>query len=259
MKINDQIFKEFKKSKKWKEIFDFKSLEANVALISALLSILLFNLILNTATIDDINTISRTLTKDVGIAILGLLGFLITGLAILLSSITPTVVSNIKKVNRDNTLNTIFLGFYFEGLLIGFTILLLITTYLITYINWSINNNLFLLFSFILVYLVIFILFYSISLIGNCISIFRIVNTFNDFNISANSLSNKDKSLFNQIKLIVLEQILIIESNDMTHKERFDKFLYLLKNNIIYFSENEDQKQRLLNYFSIVYEKNKNT
>ena len=260
MVINDQVFNEFKESKKWKELFDFKSLETNVALVFALISIPLFNLILNTATIDDINNIARALSKDIGIAILGLLGFLITGLAILLSSVTPNVVSNLEKIKKDNLLYRIFLGFYFEGLLIGFTILLLFTSYLITYVHLPINSNLFLTITFISIYLVVFILFYSISLIGNCISIFRLVNKFNDLKIDTNSnmISPEDKSLFNEIKLIVLEQLLILENSNLNHKDKLIKYITLFEEYIIKFSNDDEQKQRLLNYFYTIYKNNLN-
>lgn len=253
MSNNDRIFKKFIKYKKYKELLDFNSLESKISLIFSIIFCLLFYFILTTSTIDDINNITRALTKDVAIAILGLLGFLIAGLAILLSSITPNIVYNIKSYKKYNCLYSIFLGFYFEGLLIGFTILLLIIFHLSTYINWNINFNLFIIPAFLLSFLVIFILFYSISLIGNCISIFEIVNEYSNGNNASNTLSFEDKTLFNEIKLIVLEEILIIQPRDLDDDELLNEYINLFEDHINTLSNDDKQKERLLNYFSIIY------
>ena len=134
MFIKDSVFKEFINSKKWTEIASIKTLEFWVSLIISIIVTFIMGKILNYSSIDDINEILRTLTKDVAIALVGLMGFIIAGIAILLSSISSKVMSRIQGRGKEKSINRIFLGFYFEGILIGVLIVSLFIAYIISYL-----------------------------------------------------------------------------------------------------------------------------
>lgn len=175
--IKDHIFTEFKESKKWKELFKTDSLETICSVIISCIVTAIISIIFKTSNIEDINNLIRALTKDIALALLSLLGFLVTALAILLSGINSDIMNIITQRKKDGTLNNIFLSFYFEGLLIVFSVIFLIISYIISYINIPLN-----IFSIILIflfsYIICFILFFSVGLLGNCITIFRIINNY---------------------------------------------------------------------------------
>lgn len=176
--IKDFIYKEFKQSKKWKELFSINSLETVCSFIISFVICIVISIVFKTSNIDDINNLIRTLTKDIALALLGLLGFLVTALAILLSGINSDVMNIITQRKKDNRLNNIFLSFYFEGLLIVFCVIFLIILYIISFINLPLNKLISLFLIWIFSYIVCFILFYSVGLLGNCITIFRIINNY---------------------------------------------------------------------------------
>lgn len=176
--IKDYIYIEFKKSKKWKELFSLSSLETICSAIISFIVFIVICIIFKTSTIEDINNLIRTLTKDIALALLGLLGFLVTALAILLSGISSDVMNIITDRKKDAQLNNIFLSFYFEGLLIVFSVIFLIVLYIVSYINLPFNSYLSIFLICIFSYIICFILFYSVGLLGNCIIIFRIINNY---------------------------------------------------------------------------------
>lgn len=257
MYIKDFIFKEFIKSRKWKEIVDLKSLETIVSIIISITISIICLYIYNNNNIDEINTLIREVTKDILVTFIGLLGFTISGLAILMSGISSKVMNLIQERNKSESINNIFLSFYFQGILIGISIIILAICYITSYIEIPLNVFIFIFITFILTYLIIFVVFYSIGLTGNCISIFRIVNNYS-FELtekSRSSIIKDDIELFNKLESIILDGILI--SNKDEDKVEIDKskYLELLEYYIVKFSEDEIQKDRLINYLNKKYKK----
>lgn len=256
MFIKDPIFNEFIKSKKFKELYNFKSLEAIIAIISAIVITVLCRCIFKYSPIDDINSLLRSLSKDVAIALFGLMGFLITGLAILLSGISSTVMNIITQRKKEKSINKIFLGFYFEGLLIGLLIVVLFVLYIISFLNVKLNVLFSIIVVFILSYLVVFTIFYSVGLIGNCISIFRIINNYsNKINEEEKDciLNENDKIIFNELKIMTLESILVMNSTNIKEEERFTEFKKTLEMLINETVTDELMRKRILVYFKNVY------
>lgn len=256
MNINDSIFNEFFKSKKWKEIYDVNSLEVVISLIVTMIVSVLVYEILNNSSMNEINTIIRTLTKDIAISLMGLMGFLITGLAILISGISSKVMNLITERKKDKTMNKIFLGFYFEGLIIGILMVILLIAYIISFFDRPLNIRFCMVMVIILTYLVVFTIFYSVGLIGNCISVFRIVNNYSvEENIIINNmdLTEKDKQLYNELKIMVLEQMLIIQPEEFEKEKRLSIYIELLEGYINSVCKDENQKLRILNYFNKIY------
>lgn len=263
MFIKDPIFEEFIKSKKWKELYNLKALETVAAGISAIIITILCSYIFIYSPIDDINSLLRSISKDIAIALFGLMGFLITGLAILLSGISSKVMNIIIKRGKEESINKIFLGFYFEGLLIGILIVALFILYIISFLDIELNAIFSNLMIFMFSYLVVFTIFYSVGLIGNCISIFRIVNNYSDEKDKEDKgdkedsenciLNEKDKLVFNELKIMALENILIINSKNIEEEKRFIEFVKLLEFFINETISDELMKKRILTYFNSVY------
>ena len=260
MFIKDPIFNEFIENKKWRELYNVRSLEFIIASISSIFITFLVWNILKYSHIEDINNLLRSFTKDIAIALFGLMGFLITGLAILLSGISSDVMNIIENRKKEKSINSIFLGFYFEGFLIGILIVLLLILYAVSYLNCELNLTFSIIMCFILSYLVIFVIMYSVGLIGNCVSIFRIVNKYSTTDNSnkkeSYKLSEKDELTFNSLKIMALEYVLIISPNN-TEENKFVSYITILESLINTTIEDELMKKRILMYFNEIYKNNK--
>ncbi|MBZ6007518.1 hypothetical protein K1514_16625, partial [Paraclostridium bifermentans] len=249
------IFEEFIKSKKWKEILDFRSLETIVSIIVAIIISLIGLYLYNNANINDINILIRDLTKDILVTLIGLLGFTISGLAILMSGISSKVMNLISERKQSDSINNIFLSFYFQGILIGILIIILAICHITSYLDKPLYACVFIIITFILTYLIIFVVFYSIGLTGNCISVFRIVNNYS-FEVDESNESNiikNDMELLNKLKSIAMDQLLSMEKNEIDIKTNKAIYLKLIEEYISMFSEDESQERRLINYLNKRY------
>lgn len=259
MKINDSMLRKLKESGKYKELFKSDSLETVFSFVFSIIISLLLYFLISQSNIDDINTLLRSLSKDFAIALVGLLGFLITGLALLTSSVSSKVYNYIDtERGRKKNIDNIFISFYFIGLLIAIVILALITLYIITFFNKPINIWLTFLIIFIFSYLFSFIILYCAGLIGNCISLFNIINRYSLMLSSTEKDSNilklEDKIKWNELKIMTLETIFIKYNNKTdTITNPIALFKDILKKYIEDSCQNE-QKEKLLNYFNKLYE-----
>lgn len=201
--INDTSFKKIFTLKKYKDLYDFSSLECRIALIftfslNVLFFICSYCLELDTVVLECINVLD-----NIGISLIGFLGFIVTGLAILTGAISSKVVKRFKAGNKMDALERILLSFYLIGL-IGATIIAL--TFILHFIallpfhsNWIIN----ILLLSILSYLIIFIIFYSVKLIGNCIELFYIINSL----LLIDETTIDYKTIYNNYRITALEKV----------------------------------------------------
>ena len=200
--IKDTSFEKIKKYRKISDCFDRSSLECNIAFYGAFLFCVILYVMIKNSEISSINNMFVTMTKDVSIALIGFLGFTVSGLAILTGVISQKVVQKISQVNKRERLEKILLSFYLLGIVIAFTILGLLFAYIFSLSDLYYNIGVVLILAFIFAYLVIFILFYSVKLIGNCLEIFFIVNSDEEI-----GESNSLKQIYNAYRLTALESV----------------------------------------------------
>ncbi len=101
-----------------------------------------------------------------------LLGFTISGLALLTGTIGTKVITKISEEEKIENLISVIFNFYFCGVIIGATTIISILTYIVTFIQLPLNLYLFCVWTFIYTYLVIFSITYSVMLLGTCIRLF---------------------------------------------------------------------------------------
>ncbi|MBP2629872.1 MAG: hypothetical protein H6Q70_500 [Firmicutes bacterium] len=111
------------------------------------------------------------LTAIIG-GLLGLLGFLITGLSILASIITTKATIEIDKRNSAQELIGLLFSFYFSGSLTAIGVFLAVIDYLIIKIDMPFSWWLFIPLEISTAYLVIFSILYAVGLLGTCINVF---------------------------------------------------------------------------------------
>lgn len=185
-----QFHRLLKSTQKWKEIFTQKE-----SLISAIVSI---GIVLTLAYLFkeiDMNKFNVLLIDILNIAIstiIGLLGFIISGIAIFTGTITNKLVNNIDSDSKAESLIGILFSFYFIGAVIGVTVVGYIFMYLFTYSSIKASVILIIIIGYILSYLYIFSIFYSISLIGTCLKLFFVSYRYSD-NKTEKGAVNVDK------------------------------------------------------------------
>lgn len=90
-KINDTSFQKIFTLKKYQDLYDFSSLECRISLITTLLLNFVFVICAHYIGLD--NTVSKyiEMLDNIGISLIGFLGFIVTGLAILTGAISSKV------------------------------------------------------------------------------------------------------------------------------------------------------------------------
>lgn len=218
--INDSSFKELMHYKKYKDLYDKNSIEGVVSKYGAVLFTLIICILINKVDIEDTNTIIRSLTKDIAISLIGLLGFVVTGLAILTSAISNKLMNILYQKGKVEHIKKILLSFYLLSISIGICIVLNLLLYVISFFYIDINIYLFILVTLVCSYLLIFIIFYSIALVGNCVQIFTIINMPI---IEKDDLSKEEKAIFESLRITTIEKILLL-IDDLDSKQRLEMY-----------------------------------
>lgn len=174
-----------------------------------------------------------SLLDDIGIALIGYIGFTVSALAILTGAISSKVVNIIKTRNKMVVLERILLSFYLMGIVCAAVVLVALILHFIVEIPVASIFIINLIGISILSYFIIFILFYSVKLIGNCLELFYIVNgyelldeektdykaIYNNYRITAIekvNLSNTSIEKVNEYKEVVKQ---LIETDNRSEEE----------------------------------------
>ena len=158
------------KTKKYKELW--KSNSGKVAIVLAFIVVGLFYAINNSSNNHTLLGIYRTILLFMIPSLIGMLGFLIAGLALMASIITDRAVKNIDKICKIDKLAGILYSFYFEAGVTAGCVILMLIAYIVTYYPVNICNLIAYCCIFVIVYFVAFSVLYAVSLIGTCLNFF---------------------------------------------------------------------------------------
>lgn len=165
-------------TEKWKEIYNQS--ESIIALVVSLIIIGILIFLYKSISADDIGNLIREIV-NIGLnSLVGLLGFIISGIAIFTGTITNKLVKNINSENKALSLIGILFSFYYIGVVIGITVTLYIIMYLFTYSYIQVDVVKICSIGMVLAYFYFYSLFYSISLIGTCLKLFFVSYKFWD-------------------------------------------------------------------------------
>lgn len=165
-------------TKKWKEIYN--QTESTVSLVVSLIVIATLIFLYESTPANNMNELIREIVNIGLTTLIGLLGFIISGIAIFTGTITNKLVKNIDSDNKALSLIGILFSFYYIGVIIGITVIVYIIMYLFTYSYIEIDVIKICVIGFVLSYLYFYSLFYSISLIGTCLKLFFVSYKFYD-------------------------------------------------------------------------------
>lgn len=173
---NTKFIHLLKLTKKWEELYE--STESLLAVVISIIISIIWIYLFNTIDINVFNDIIREVSTNIFAALIGMLGFIISGLAILTGTITERVIDLIDKKGIVTSLISILYSFYFIGAFIGVSILLFITMYLLSFPDIVATNFSVAFISFSLSYMFCFSVIYSIALLGTCLRIFLVSYKF---------------------------------------------------------------------------------
>lgn len=161
-------------SVKIKELYTIKN---PTCLLSASLSLITF-IILNLikAPLNELCEQCCSFLENIGLAYIGFLGFIITGLAMLIGTITNKLYSKLKDSDKLKNVQNILCSFVLLGFLSAIIIISSFIMHLVSDIPVDVNPICFFVICIILSYLIYFTIIYSTILIGNCIDLFFILN-----------------------------------------------------------------------------------
>lgn len=194
---------------------------------------------MNNTSIENVNSMFITLTKDVAISLIGFLGFTVAGLAILTGVISKTVIQKILENNKKDNLEKILLSFYFLGMTISMDIIGLFCLYIISMSDKQYSLYFVWIIGYIFSYLTIFVIFYSAKLVGNCLEIFFIINEGKEEKKDSNL-----KEIYFFYRLTALEKIYLSSQNKEKLKEYMEIIMEQIEENV-----NVEQKEKLRSMF----------
>ncbi|ALF50663.1 hypothetical protein [Enterococcus faecium] len=164
---NNRYFDYFINTETYKDIY--KSKEAILSLILALITTVMINMLISSLpTSETSEKIIDLLTLSIG-SMVGLLGFIIGGLALIVGSIGKKMMNVINSSGNFKELLGIIFRFYFIGSILGISIVINIFTYLIVLFPYCFNQWLSIVLVVINSYAFFFSLISSIMLMGSCI------------------------------------------------------------------------------------------
>lgn len=155
-----------RKSGKIKEL-----LIGNIAYFSIVISIIIISILDAIEQTSIVSSLDGLLSAIIG-GLLGLLGFLITGLSILASLITSKAAEKIDGDNIAEELLYLLFSFYFSGSLTAIGIFLSIVDYLVLKMQLPFHYLLYIGLSIVTTYFVVFSILYAVGLLGTCINVF---------------------------------------------------------------------------------------
>lgn len=227
--MKDTSFFKLFKYKKYKDLYDIHSIEFIVSFISVIsINIILF-ITEKYIGLDGFVNEGISFIDNIGMAFIGLLGFIVTGLAILTGAISSKVVKHLQNKKKMQALEEILLSFYLLGLLSAFEILFILFLHFISLMPIPSIKIIDIIILSLLTYSTVFIIFYAVKLIGNCLELFYILNNMQIALEDSVHFKNK----YNQYRISALEKIVLSKTSLDTINEYKNTILELIGNDNI--------------------------
>ena len=171
----NSFFSLLQDTKKYHELYSSK--EAKTSLLLSLFFTLTITFLQDELSNCSIRNIVQSVLSMLIPGLIGLLGFLVTGLAMTASIIKFDVIQKIDKTGKSGRLVEILFSFYFEGAIVGINIIVLLFSYFMLYYPINIDFRVLVAAEFICIYFFLFSIIYAVTLLGTCINFF-LVNVF---------------------------------------------------------------------------------
>lgn len=166
---------------RWKDLINVKEKEVQVSLVLSVFG-MAFIYVLNVyKDFVCFESIIQSVLLEITGGMIGLLGFSLSGIAIIVSIFTEKQIKLIEFYNEPGVIETIMTSFVF------LSICSVINIIIATCINFAISSNqtvvtesIFYILSLLIIYLILFTLIYTVSLVYSCIELFTIKKTYGE-------------------------------------------------------------------------------
>lgn len=237
--INDTSYKKILTMKKYKDLYDFSSLECRIAFIIMIILDIIFIMCSYNIGLDTTINECVKILDNIGFSLISFLGFIVTGLAILTGAISSKIIKRLQDRNKMRALEKILLSFYLIGLVSAFLTAVIFILHFISILQ--IHSVLFIdiiIFS-IISYFIVFTIFYAVKLIGNCLELFLIINSMQIIDESYNDPIDY-KSKYNNYRITALEKIKLSTTSAKKIKEYENEIKKLIE------SDNLDNDDKII-------------
>lgn len=213
--MKDTSFNKLFKYKKYQDLFDFHSIECIISIFSVIIINIVFYVSEKYSSLDIFVNNGISFIDNIGISLIGFLGFIVTGLAILTGAISSKVVKHLQSRDKMLPLEKILLSFYLLGLVSAFEIIIIIFLHFISLLPFPSIKVIDIIILSFLTYFTVFIIFYAVKLIGNCLELFYILNNMQIVEDDSNDIKTK----YNQYRILALEKLVLRGTSLNTIKE----------------------------------------
>lgn len=168
------------KYNKVKDVFNIKEQEVWLSIIFSCIVCIILN---GLNFYNDFHLYVDTLNSVIGCfmgGLLGIVGFSLSGMAIMLGLFSRKQIETIEKVNGKNVIEKIMSSYVFLAFVSAINVLvLLIILFAISSNIQIIQKLLFWVLAYLIIYMVTFNMFYAVALVSNCISLYSISKLYN--------------------------------------------------------------------------------
>lgn len=178
-------------------------------------------------------------------ALIGLLGFSLSGIAIIVSLFSTKEAKLIERFNGNGKIVEILEGYSFLAINIAFQCLALIVIYFLICSECALPDfRLFYFIIFVEVYHVIFIVMYTVALVKNCIELYKIKNIYTQ-------IENTEKTIHDTVNEIKIDYIFstLINNYGCTQDEVIDNLIEFVRDAEL------ENKESIINYMKKQYNK----
>lgn len=227
------------------DLFNIREWEVKASIISTLLLIICFKEIGLYPDFENFENILQNLILCILGAMFGLLGFSLSGVALIVSLFSRSELKKIDEINGIGTIEYILSSYTFLAANIAVQCLGIVMVYMLLSSGKDlVNEKVFWIIMAIEIYHVIFIIFYTVALIKNCIDLYKVKNIYAE-------IGDKEKNFYAVLNEVKIDFIF------STLMNIYNFSIEDIKNNLISFVNDSKLKNKdeIIEYIRKQYER----
>lgn len=237
------MFNDFTKNDKWKDYINIHEIEVKLAMLG---TTIFFIALFNISFYGDFNQFVGAVTNILLYLIAGfftLIGFSVSGIAIIISLFSKKDIDTINKYNNQQNMEKVICSFEFIAFNLSCELFACIVLYFYLHSKLSLLPQIpFWVLTCILIYFTIFNVFYIVSLIGNCIKLYKIKQLYT-------GIEREEKGFYDVANEVRIDFIIstLTTMYDISPKQ----FMGDLENTVKQYDFEE--RERMIQYFREYY------
>lgn len=212
--MKDTSFKKLISLGKFKDLIDYKGLEVPISVFATLFVEIILLIWNRHETLNKILSALDSTITGIGFAMIGFLGFVVTGLAILTGAISSKIVKRLKVRKKMNALERILLSFYLLGFVCAMVILCSLIFHLFILLPLDTCLIVIIIVVAIYSYFTCFAIFYAVKLIGNCLELFLLINEMEIVESGMNRSEQIEKRYY-EYRIMALEKLNLSKGSEV--------------------------------------------